>query len=334
VSKAINRGRVPGFFFAALRLLSIVTACSPMLFAPALVLGAPAENVIIDTDVGTDIDDAFAVALALRSPELNVLGFTTASGDTAVRARIIDRMLGESNREDIPVAVGAPTTLPYGIPGIGRQSRYGENGRFARPSHPSAVDFILGQIQRLPGQITLVTIGPLTNVGALIDKDAASFRKLKRVVMMGGSIGVADFGGLGTSAEPIPEYNILGDIPAAQKLFESGVPIYVMPLDSTASLKLDEVKRDIIFSQATPLTDSLTLLYHLWGSETPVLFDSMTLAFIIDPKLCPVEPMRIRVDDKGITRKESGPTNAQVCLHSDPDTFFQFHVRRLTLSQR
>src|SRR6185503_1052300 len=73
---------------------------------------SPVDKIIIDTDIGMDIDDAFALALALNSPELQVLGFTTASGDTLGRAKIIDRMLSESGHADIPVAVGIPTNPP------------------------------------------------------------------------------------------------------------------------------------------------------------------------------------------------------------------------------
>src|ERR1700722_17293084 len=90
------------------------------------------EKIIIDTDIGTDIDDAFAVALALRSPEFDILGIATASGDTEARAKILDRMLGEVGREDIPVAVGIQTSLPAGAVD---QKVYGEKGRrFARPT--------------------------------------------------------------------------------------------------------------------------------------------------------------------------------------------------------
>lgn len=67
------------------------------------------EKIIIDTDIGDDIDDAFAVALALRSPEVQILGVTTTFGDTQTRAKLVDRLLAEAGREDIPVAAGAPT---------------------------------------------------------------------------------------------------------------------------------------------------------------------------------------------------------------------------------
>src|SRR5208337_3415382 len=83
-----------------------------------------AEKVIIDTDIGDDIDDAFAIALALRSPELEILGVTTTFGDTEARARIADRLLGEAGRADIPVLAGAPTKTSN----VMSQRRYGQSG--------------------------------------------------------------------------------------------------------------------------------------------------------------------------------------------------------------
>jgi purine nucleosidase len=289
------------------------------------------EKVIIDTDIGDDIDDAFAVALALRSPELQILGITTTFGDTETRAKLLDRFLAEAGRPEIPVAAGIPTPPKSTL----TQRRYAESGRFTKPSHPDAVAFLLNQIRRNPGQVTLIAIGPLMNVGAAIDKDPATLRKLKRIILMGGSIhrGYGDLG-FGPSTPPQPEWNILNDIPSAQKLFASGVPLFVMPLDAT-QLKLDEVKRVFLFSQGTPLTDALTLLYHQWGQQTPTLFDPMTIAFLINPALCPIQPMHIRIDDKGFTRPDPGPPsapnppNAQVCLDSNPDAFFRFLLPRL-----
>jgi purine nucleosidase len=313
--------------------LSILAASFMILVAPCVraqtpnsaQAASPPEQVIIDTDIGDDIDDAFAIALALRSPELEILGISTTFGDTEARAKIVDRLLGEAGRTDIPVVAGIPTHTTN----VMNQRRYGEGGHFARAVHPNAVDFILEQIRRYPGQITLIAIGPLMNVGALIDKDPQTFLKLKRVVMMGGSI-ECGYGELWFCPErgPDAEWNIINDIPSAKKLFLSGVPLYVMPLDST-QLKLDETKRSFLFKQGTPLTDALTLLYHEWGQQTPTLFDPMTVAYIVNPKICPVQPMHIRVDDKGFTRAEPGAPNAQVCMHSDADAFFRLQVGRL-----
>ncbi|HKV61294.1 MAG TPA: nucleoside hydrolase [Candidatus Acidoferrum sp.] len=316
-------------YFAAVATFPVGSAQAPP--PPPVYHKAPPEKVIIDTDIGDDIDDAFAVALALRSPELQVLGVTTTFGDTETRAKLLDRFLAEVGHPEIPVAAGAPTTPKS----MFTQRRYAENNRFAKASHPDAVAFILDQIRRNPGQITLIAIGPLMNVGAAIDKDPETFRKLKRVVMMGGSIkrGYGDVG-FGVPKPPEPEWNILNDIPSAQKLFATGVPLFVMPLDST-QLKMDEVKRAFLFSQGTPMTDALTLLYHQWGQETPTLFDPVTIAFLVSVNFCPVQPMYIRVDEKGFTRLEPGPPsapnppNAQVCLESNPDAFFRFYLSRV-----
>jgi inosine-uridine nucleoside N-ribohydrolase len=297
----------------------------------------PPEKIIIDTDIGDDIDDAFAVALAVRSPEFNILGITTAYGDTEVRARILDRMLAEAGRQDIPVAIGVPTAVMYPTSTLS-QRRYGEGGHFARTAHHQAVQFILEQISRYPGQITLVTIATLPNIGALIDQDAATFRKLKRVVMMGGSIGPLkpDYGNA-PSQGPIAEWNILMDVSAAQKLFNSGVPLYVMPLDATFHLKLDDVRRNAISANGAALTDAWTLLYHQWsmndaggiGLGIPVLHDALPLVYLLSPALCVVQSMHIRIDEKGFTRVETGAPNANVCLHSDAEAVMQFYLRKL-----
>jgi len=283
------------------------------------------NKVIIDTDIGDDVDDAFALALAVKSPELQILGITTAFGDTETRAKIVDRFLGEVGQPEIPVLAGKPTVAKSPL----TQRRYAERGHFAKASHGDAADFLLEQIRRYPGEITLIAIGPLMNVGAAIDKDAATFRQLKRVILMGGCI-QRGYGDLGYTAPvgAMAEWNILNDVPSAQKLFGAGVPVFVMPLDST-QLKMDEVKRAFLFSQGTPVTDALTLLYHEWGQETPTLFDPMTIAYLLKPELCPVKPMRIRVDEKGFTRVEAGAANAQVCLDSNSEDFFRFYLKRV-----
>jgi len=283
------------------------------------------EKIIIDTDIGDDVDDAFALALAVRSPELQVLGVMTTFGDTEARAKIVDRFLAEVGRAEIPVLAGkaAATKNPMS------QRKYGEGRHFAKASHADAVEFLLEQIRKYPGEITLIAIGPLMNVGAAIDKDAATFRKLKRVVIMGGSIR-RGYGDLGYTAPvaAMPEWNILNDVASAQKLFAAGVPLFVMPLDST-QLKMDEVKRAFLFSQGTAVTDQLAVLYHLWGQETPTLFDPMTVVFVLRPELCPVQGLHIRVDEKGFTREEPGAVNAQVCLESNAEDFFRFYLREV-----
>lgn len=282
------------------------------------------EKVIIDTDIGDDIDDAFALALAVKSPEMQVLGVTTTFGDTEARAKIAERFLTEIGRAEIPVFAGKATATKNPM----SQRKYGESGDFSAPQS-GGVEFLLDTIRKYPGEITLIAIGPLMNVGAAIDQDAATLRKLKRVVLMGGSIR-RGYGDLGYTppVPPMPEWNILNDVASAQKLFASGVPLFVMPLDST-QLKMDEVKRSFLFSQGTVVTDQLAILYHLWGQETPTLFDPMTVVFALRPELCPVQAVRIQLDEKAFTREVAGTPNAQVCLNSNADDFFKFYLKRV-----
>jgi inosine-uridine nucleoside N-ribohydrolase len=285
-----------------------------------------AEKVIFDTDIGDDIDDAFALALALSTPKLHIIAVTTAWGDTDLRARLTERFLTVTGHGDVVVAAGPKTHAisPF------TQARWATAWPEPAKGWPDAINFIRDAARRNPGQITLISVSPFSNVAALIDRDPDAFRQLKNVVVMAGSIR-RGYGDLGYTPNhgPDPEYNILMDIPAAKKLFASGVPLYVMPLDST-QLKLDEVMRNILFSQGLRMTDALALLYAQWTASTqnptPTLFDAMAVAAAIDPDLCRTQPMRIEVDDKGYTKVANGKPNANVCLESDSDRFFHFYL--------
>jgi len=318
----------------------IATLILSSLFAVPLPAQSPTSvsppsrtKVILDTDIGDDIDDAFALALALRSPEMELLGITTAWGDTALRARLVNRFLKDASAPHIPVLIGVATNSKTAF----SQSAWAQQGD-SSPSKPAAVDFLLDQANKSPGEVTLVAIGPLTNIGAAIDRDAATFRKFKRVVLMGGSIrrGYGDLG-YGPDKGPQPEYNIYSDVAAAQKLFASGVPILMMPLDST-QLLLDETKRTLLFATGSSMTNSLAALYFQWvkttRTPTATLFDVMAVAYVVDPKLCPVESFHITVDQKGMTVPTPGPANASACLNSDSEQFFHFLLPRLMTSEK
>ncbi|HXX13679.1 MAG TPA: nucleoside hydrolase [Candidatus Eremiobacteraceae bacterium] len=290
-----------------------------------------AQLVIIDTDIGDDIDDAFAIALALQSPEIRIVGITTAWGNTPLRARLLERFLRETGHADVPVAVGVEKYPTKGILHF-TQEAYAQRGPGMKL--PDAVDFLLDQIRNHPGEISLIAIGPETNLGALIDRDAETFRKLKRVVLMGGSVyrGYDGFAYPTVPPHAEPEWNILCDPAAAEKVFTSGVPLYVMPLDST-QIKLEELERARLFSRGTALTDALTILYHQWAYETklvtPTMFDAVAMAYTIRPELCPTKPLRLSVEQDGSTAVVEGEPNVQVCLVSDSDRFLEFYMERV-----
>lgn len=288
---------------------------------------APAEKlpVILDTDIGTDIDDAFALALIMNSPELELLGVTTVSGDTAARARIAAKMLWEAGGKwrQVPVVAGVPgpkqdiNQAPWADGFVGPQIL-----------KESAVDFLRGKFHRYPGEITLIAIGELTNVAALLKADPLVAKKIKRIALMGGSVEC----GYGPGSKPEAEWNIKSNPQAAQVVFTSGIPIIMAPLDVTAMLKLDAEGRRRIFSSHTPLTNALADLYRLWKNETPTLFDPMAVAMLIDPGICQTKDLAIEVDSQGYTRVAEGrPANATVGLSTNPGKFFQFYFSRVGL---
>lgn len=309
--------------FSALTLLLTLALSAQSTFAQT----RPATKVIVDTDVGDDIDDAFAIDLALSSPELQILAISSAWGDTALRARMLDRMVCETGRKEIAVKKGIPTKSASTF----SQAAWAKAG--IEHPHGDAVTFLLEQIKAHPGEITLLALGPLTNIGAAIDRDPAAFRKLQRVVLMGGSIH-RGYGPVGTAPEP--EYNIARDPASAQKLLHSGVPIFMLPLDST-QIKFDTAKRSELASISTPMTDSLQVLIAEWSrtshQESPTLFDAVAAAYAIDAKTCPMTPLHLEVDDKGMMRTTPVSPNVNACLEPREDALFSLLMPRL-LNQR
>jgi inosine-uridine nucleoside N-ribohydrolase len=314
-------------FLPALAALVLMSSGSAFTGGHAPVVPAAPQLVILDTDIGDDIDDAFALALVLRSPELHLLGIETAYGDTELRARLVDRYLAAVGRGDIPVLAGVSTP----------QTNHFSQAAYARQSperkHASGVDFLLKQIRAHPGQITLIAIGPLFNIQAAIERDPATFKMLKRVVIMGGSV-YRGYSGKNDdkTTPPSPEWNILCDPAGARALLGSGVPVFVMPLDST-QIHLENPMLGTVFAHGSPLTDQLTLLYHQWTGakewRSPTLYDPVAVTYTIRPDLCPATPIRLEVDDKGFTRPVDGPPNAQVCLHSDEKGFLELLISRI-----
>ena len=161
-----------------------------LLFAVALTVAQHAvaasampEPVIIDTDVGDDIDDAFALAIALRDPRLQVIGITTAWGNTWTRTLLVRRLLATLGRQDVVVAQGpkTPNNVPF------TQKKWAE-GATDRTPPPDAIQFIRDQVTRRPGQITLIALAPLSNIEALQKQAPDALHKLKQVALMGGSI--------------------------------------------------------------------------------------------------------------------------------------------------
>lgn len=304
-----------------LRLRSLALAA----FLVAATLSALAAQhptpIELDTDIGGDIDDAFALALVLHSPELDLRAVTTVSGDTQARARLAAKMLAVAGRTNIPVAAGAP-----GPPMDSPQTRWADG--FSSPDlvQQDAVDLMRSAIDRAPRQIVIVAIGPLTNVAALLKRYPEEARKIHKIVLMGGSIKR----GYSPGSGPTPEYNIAADAAAAKIVFSAGIPILMAPLDVTARLQLQQPSLERLFALHTPLTDALEALYKLWGQPVPTLHDPMAVSLLLDPALCTRQPLAIRITDKGMTVSvPDARSNAVVAMDTDPARFIAFYMDRV-----
>jgi inosine-uridine nucleoside N-ribohydrolase len=282
----------------------------------------PKVPVLLDTDIGGDMDDPLALALALVSPEIDLCGITTVSGDAHTRALLVCRLLHLVGRADIPVAAGAPARP---VPDFAGQMQYGLRPSFRHRPEPDAVAFLYKRLKARPGELTILAAGPLTNVAELFRKHPDCKPWVKRLVVMGGALRV----GYEMKPPPVPEWNIKGDVKAAQAVFSSGVPLVLAPLDATADLSLDKAQQSRLWSAGTPLTNQLHALYQLWERTTPILFDPLAVALCFTEKFCKMEDLRIEVDGKGLTRAVKGKPNARVATATQRAEFVKWYLDRL-----
>ncbi len=277
---------------------------------------APRE-VIVDTDIGDDYDDAVALALVLASPRLKLDEVITSAGDTTLRARMVERLLRRLGRTGITVATG-PATAPGTRFTQFAWAAGGPPGPF-----PDAVGTVLARLQAAPaGRITLIELAPASTVGAMLARDPAAFRRLAGVVLMAGSVRCGYGSRPGTNSDsPSVEYNVRRDPAGFRALLGSGVPIRMMPLDAT-EVALDAPARQRLFGLGTPLADWLATLYPEWADNNgrgrePVLFDVVPVASLLRPQVCRPQPLDIVVAADGATTVGAGPPNAAVCLDID-----------------
>jgi purine nucleosidase len=282
--------------------------------------------VVFDTDIGTDIDDAYALALFLDRPGIELLGVTTVSSDAVARARLAAKLLASAGGKwaKVPVYAGLSTTTQYM-----KQVEWAEG--FTSPSlHESGgVEFLRRTVTERPGRVTIIAVGELTNVAALLESDPGIAQKIRAIALMGGAV----YRGYSPGSKPEPEWNIRSNAKAARTVFTSGVPLLVAPLDSTADLRLTPDMRVRIFSRGTPLTDALGALDQVWRytnhwkGDLPTLFDVLPIELVASPDLYPLEPLHIEVADDGLTRPVPGkPANAKVAVRVDVASFMKRYV--------
>ena len=275
-------------------------------------------SIIFDTDIGSDIDDAYALAFILSCHELRLEAVTVVSGDVHQRAQIAAKLLHLAGRDEVPLALGVP-----GDKGV-NQAPWAEGFEFEADPRP-APELLVEMISARPGQITLVPVGPLSNVAAALELRPELAQEVREIVLMGGGV----YTGYARSLEPVPEYNIRADVSAAQKVFESGAPIVMAGLEATAVLQLERHRQERIARCGLPFTRALTELLEVWPNETPTLFDPMAVALVVDETLCDPEPACVRVNDDGLTVLCDGDANSRLALRPSVDRFFSLYAGKL-----
>jgi purine nucleosidase len=283
--------------------------------------------VIIDTDIGSDVDDAFALALAVASPELEIRAITTSGGSPDDRAWLVCRFLTQVGIKSMPIAIGKAPPVDTGLDWQIQYRRHPAAifNRTLKPVKESAVELLYTKLKGAPGEITLICLGPLTNIAQLLKDHPEAKPWIKRLVVMGGAIKVGYKG----QAPPEPEWNIKCDPGAANAVLSAGVPVTLVPLDATATVELKAAERERLFAAHTMLTFQVQNLYELWDKPTPVLFDPVAVAAAFDESHCKFADLAVTVDDKGMTHVGDGKPNCRVAVSTDAGKFVPWFRERI-----
>ena len=267
-----------------------------LLALPAAGLAEERIPIIFDTDFAMPpTDDGLTLMLALQSPEIEILGITTVAGNKSLEQATADslRMLEIANRRDIPVYVGADMPLVHARSGFATIEAQAE----------SAVSFIVDAVMDRPGEITILAIGPLTNIAQAIRANSGFAANVKQIVIMGGAIALLPDGA--GNITPNAEFNFWVDPEAAHVVLRSGIPIELSPLNVSRKSALTKDWYEKMVEADTPLTrllkDTLGQRFEEQPDRSWYMYDQITLASLIDPTLVKTESLYVDVDiDHGI----------------------------------
>ncbi len=346
---------VPASLFAATRKSMGSSSANP----------AKPQRIILDTDPG--VDDAIAFFLALRSPELQVEAVTPVSGNVPLSLTLPNalRLLEIAGRSDIPVAAGAATPLVRRL--VTAKYAHGNNGLGGvdfpepktKPVAETATELICRIVRASPGEISIVAIGPLTNVATVLKSDSTIAPLIKSIVIMGGSLS-------GGNVTPAAEFNIYVDPEAARVVFDAGVPLTMVGLDVTRKVVIHDEQVRALEATQNPVSQAagkilranFNRLSKSGSAAGFAMHDPLTVAQLIDPSIVTLKDYFVEVETSGeITAGETvgytrGPIrrsppletglpavetpeiefkpNCKVAVDVDPDKFFRLLLARLT----
>ena len=288
--------------------------------------------VILDTDIGSDIDDTWALAMMLNSPELDVKLVTTCTYNTTYRAKIAARILEIAGRTDIPIGIGIHESDDEH--GQAAWVKDYDLARYPGTVYDDGVGALIETIMDSPERITLVPIGPLPTVAAALEREPRIAQKV-RFVGMHGCI-YESHGEHGESGGHIPDYNTEQNVKASQKVFAADWDMTITPLDTCDMVVLTGDKYRVVCESPDPLAKAVIENYRIWLNGAPdvrssILFDTATVYASFADDLLHFERLPIIVSDKGRTEiKEGGKMMNCATRWKDLAAFEDLLVERIT----
>jgi purine nucleosidase len=288
-------------------------------------------KLLLDTDIGTDIDDAYALAMLIHSP-IDLIGVSTVTGDTLTRAKLAAGLLRIGGREDVRIFAGPPSR------GVLTQAEWvADQPVPAIEQDPEKMaDYYWQAIDTYEkGELCIAAIGPLTNIASIRSRNPTRFDERVRLLYMGGSL-YRGYMGLRVA---MPEYNIAADRKASRSLLDGSVEMDIFPLDSTQDLKFPEPLWNTLQERAAsdPLSRALvelTLLFkRRFLGATPVMFDPATLAILLDPGIGTFTALDLTLNSFGMTRIRRQSRGEIFCkrvyLQLDREKFYRLFSERI-----
>jgi purine nucleosidase len=281
-------------------------------------------KIILDTDIGSDTDDALALALILGSPEIELIGITTVYGDTRLRAQLASRYLRLAGHiNEVPIAAGSETTLS------GKEIWWpGHEGKLfdhleREPVRTDGVRTLRSLSSTNRHDVDILAIGPLTNIAIALNEDSTFESNVNRLVIMGG-----DFG-----AEKIAEHNLNSDVVAARRVFESNIQIVIGGFELTQKVRLTSSDVAAI-ALAGPLGTMLAKEIGIWwkfiGETGNTPHDPILALWLVEPELFTTRRVRVEIDDEGKTEEYDDADGTVIILDTpDPEAIKRAIVRRI-----
>lgn len=299
--------------YRVLLLLLVMTALSLAVGCTSPLASRPhAVPVILDTDIGGDIDDAWALTFLLASPELDVKLVVSNLQDTRRKADLIAQFLQRAGRTDIPIGIGHDGREDTGGP---YPALDGYPGRV----YADGVEALIDTIMRSPERITLIGIGPVPNLALALEREPRIVEKA-RLIVMGGCIGSQEQGGPG-----FREYNVGKDPKAARQVYAAGWDVTMAPIDTAGKIQLDGDDYARVRNAGTPMTELLMQQYDLWNQRqtrhaqdvarrSSILWDTVAIYLAFDESLCRIREIPLTVTDDGITKPTPGGKLTRVAI--------------------